>query len=162
MRLVHAVGELDGSFTTIALHTRAERRAMFVREADEAVCFEDLGVQIAGTPYLDLDVLGAALTTARAEAAGAGWGFVADRPEAVAAGERIGYPLMVKAAAGGGGRGIRRVDDPADLATAFERARDEGAKSFGDPTVFLERVVSDARHVEVQIIADQHGNVWAP
>jgi acetyl/propionyl-CoA carboxylase alpha subunit/acetyl-CoA carboxylase carboxyltransferase component len=215
MRLVHAVRELGGSFTTIALHTQAERRAMFVREADEAVCFEDLGVPITGTPYLDLDVLAAALTSARAEAAWVGWGFVAERPEfaercaelgitfigpsagcmrllgdkieakrlaeeagvplapwsggpvadvdaAVEAGQRIGYPLMVKAAAGGGGRGIRRVDDPADLATAFERARDEGAKSFGDPTVFLERVVADARHVEVQIIADQHGNVWAP
>ncbi|HAS09117.1 MAG TPA: hypothetical protein DCS55_01140, partial [Acidimicrobiaceae bacterium] len=81
MRLVHAVRELDGSFTTIALHTRAERRAMFVREADEAVCFEDLGVPITGTPYLDLDVLAAALTAARAEAAWVGWGFVAERPE---------------------------------------------------------------------------------
>ncbi len=214
MRLVHAVRELDG-FTTIALHTRAEHRAMFVREADEAVCFEDLGVPIAGTPYLDLDVLSAALVAARAEAAWVGWGFVAERPEfaercaelgvtfigpsaacmrllgdkieakrlaeeagvplapwsggpvadvaaAAAAGERIGYPLMVKAAAGGGGRGIRRVDHPDELAAAFERARDEGQKSFGDPTVFLERVVADARHVEVQIIADQHGNVWAP
>ena len=215
MRLIHAVRELGDPFTTIALHTRAERRAMFVREADEAVCFEDLGVPIAGTPYLDLDVLAAALVAARAEAAWVGWGFVAERPEfaercvelgvtfigpsagcmrllgdkieakrlaeeagvplapwsggpvtdvgeAVAAADRVGYPLMVKAAAGGGGRGIRRVDHPDELAAAFERARDEGQRSFGDPTVFLERVVADARHVEVQIIADQHGNVWAP
>ena len=76
--------------------------------------------------------------------------------------ERIGYPLMVKAAAGGGGRGIRRVDDPEQLAAAFESARSEGAKAFGDPTVFIESVVTGARHVEVQLIADHHGTVWAP
>ena len=71
----------------------------------------------------------------------------------------IGYPLMVKATAGGGGRGIRRVDDADGLAEAFDSARAEGAKAFGDPTVFMERVVTDARHVEVQLIADapRHG-----
>jgi len=214
MRLVHAAREVDG-LTTIALHTAAERRAMFVREADEAVCFDDLVVRASGTPYLDLVVLEAALLAAEADSAWVGWGFVAERPEfadlcdqlgvtfvgpsgavmrllgdkvaakrlaeeadvplapwsggpvddvdaAREAAERVGYPLMVKAAAGGGGRGIRRVDRPEDLAAAFERARDEGAKSFGDPTVFLERVVERARHVEVQVIADAHGTVWAP
>ena len=68
---------------------------------------------------------------------------------------------MIKASAGGGGRGIRRVDRDEQLAEAFESARSEGAKAFGDPTVFMERVVSDARHVEVQLIADHHGTVWA-
>ena len=58
---------------------------------------------------------------------------------------------MIKATAGGGGRGIRRVDDDAGLAEAFESARSEGGKAFGDPTVFMERVVTGARHVEVQI-----------
>jgi acetyl/propionyl-CoA carboxylase alpha subunit/acetyl-CoA carboxylase carboxyltransferase component len=82
--------------------------------------------------------------------------------EATAAAARIGFPLMVKAAAGGGGRGIRRVDVAADLPAAFASARSEGAKAFGDDTVFLERVVTGARHVEVQIIADAHGGVWAP
>jgi acetyl/propionyl-CoA carboxylase alpha subunit/acetyl-CoA carboxylase carboxyltransferase component len=81
---------------------------------------------------------------------------------ASAAAERVGFPLMVKAAAGGGGRGIRRVDEPGELAEAFERARDEAARSFGDATVFLERLVTGARHVEVQVIADAHGTVWAP
>ena len=68
---------------------------------------------------------------------------------------------MIKATAGGGGRGIRKVDDAAGLAEAFTSACAEGLKSFGDATVFMERVVTDARHVEVQIIADGHGTVWA-
>jgi acetyl/propionyl-CoA carboxylase alpha subunit/acetyl-CoA carboxylase carboxyltransferase component len=74
----------------------------------------------------------------------------------------IGYPLMIKAAAGGGGRGIRRVPGPDDLQEAYEAARREAKSSFGDDTVFMERVVTGARHVEVQIVADSHGNVWAP
>ena len=74
---------------------------------------------------------------------------------------RIGYPLMIKATAGGGGRGIRRVDDEAGLAEAFDSARSEGLKAFGDATVFMERVVTGARHVEVQLIADEHGTAWA-
>ena len=68
---------------------------------------------------------------------------------------------MIKATSGGGGRGIRKVDDAAGLAEAFDSARAEGLKAFGDPTVFMERVVTDARHVEVQIIADDYGTVWA-
>ena len=68
---------------------------------------------------------------------------------------------MIKATAGGGGRGIRRVDAESGLAEAFESARSEGGKAFGDPTVFMERVVTGARHVEVQLIADTHGTVWA-
>ena len=81
--------------------------------------------------------------------------------EARAHAAAIGYPLMIKATAGGGGRGIRRVDDDAGLAEAFASARAEGLKAFGDATVFMERVVTDARHVEVQVIADRHGTVWA-
>ena len=68
---------------------------------------------------------------------------------------------MIKATSGGGGRGIRRVDDEAGLAEAFESARSEGLKAFGDATVFMERVVTGARHVEVQLIADEHGTAWA-
>jgi acetyl/propionyl-CoA carboxylase alpha subunit/acetyl-CoA carboxylase carboxyltransferase component len=88
-------------------------------------------------------------------------GPVADLAEAEAAAERIGYPLLVKATAGGGGRGIRRVFTAEDLATAFEMARTEARHAFGDPTVFLEAMISRARHVEVQVIADHHGTVWA-
>jgi acetyl/propionyl-CoA carboxylase alpha subunit/acetyl-CoA carboxylase carboxyltransferase component len=218
MRLINAVRELRAEgrdeLRTIALHTRAERHAMFVRDADEAVCLDDDRPAGAGSPYLDLGALERALVAGHADAAWVGWGFVAERPEFAelcdrlgivfvgpsadvmrrlgdkigakllaeqadvpvapwsggpvhtldegrAQADAIGYPLMIKATSGGGGRGIRRVDDAAGLAEAFESARSEGAKAFGDPTVFMERVVGGARHVEVQVIADAHGAVWA-
>ena len=75
--------------------------------------------------------------------------------------ERLGLPLLIKAAAGGGGRGIRRVRSYDDLEQVFEAARAEAAKAFGDPTIFLEHMVEGARHVEVQIIADLFGTTWA-
>ena len=73
----------------------------------------------------------------------------------------LGYPLMVKATAGGGGRGIRKVAFADALEEAFFTARSEAEKAFGDATVFLERMVNGARHVEVQVIADGHGATWA-
>lgn len=75
--------------------------------------------------------------------------------------EQLGYPLLIKATAGGGGHGIRRVRSVEQLAVAFESARAEAFKAFGDPTVFLEQLIQDARHVEVQVIADHHGTTWA-
>jgi len=75
--------------------------------------------------------------------------------------ERLGFPLLIKAAAGGGGRGIRLVGSASQLPQAFDSARSEAFKAFGDPTVFLEHLVQGARHVEVQIIADHHGTTWA-
>ncbi|THV10146.1 ATP-grasp domain-containing protein [Nocardioides caeni] len=81
--------------------------------------------------------------------------------EALAAAEEIGYPLMLKATAGGGGRGIRRVDTADDLADAYQRTRDEAERAFGSGVVFLERLVTGARHVEVQVIADGQGTAWA-
>ncbi len=141
----------------------------FVAERPEfAERCEQLGITFVG-PSADVmrrlgDKIGAKLLAEEAGVPLAPWsgGAVATVDEALAAATQVGFPLMVKAAAGGGGRGIRRVDRADDLPAAFQSARSEGAKSFGDPTVFLERVVSDARHVEVQIIADHHGTVWAP
>ena len=74
--------------------------------------------------------------------------------------EDLGYPLMLKATAGGGGRGIRRIDGPDDVEPAFNAARSEASAAFGDDTVFLERRVTGARHIEVQIIGDLYGTVW--
>jgi propionyl-CoA carboxylase alpha chain len=71
----------------------------------------------------------------------------------------IGYPLLVKASAGGGGKGMRIVDDPADLADAIAGAQREAAASFGDDRVFLERYVPRSRHIEIQILGDRHGNL---
>jgi geranyl-CoA carboxylase alpha subunit len=70
----------------------------------------------------------------------------------------VGFPLMVKAAAGGGGRGLRRVNEPAQLAEAIARARSEAGKAFGDDRLMLERAIEGARHIEVQIFADSHGH----
>ena len=87
-------------------------------------------------------------------------GAVADAAAARAAAESIGYPLMVKATAGGGGRGIRLVASPEDLDEAFERASSEASKTAGDATVFLEQAIRGGRHVEVQVVADTAGTVW--
>jgi pyruvate carboxylase len=83
----------------------------------------------------------------------------ADIDELVAAAGQIGYPLFVKAVAGGGGRGMRQVDDPARLVELAEAAMREGESSFGDPTVFLTRAVVRPRHIEVQVLGDGTGEV---
>ncbi|MGV9308734.1 ATP-binding protein [Nonomuraea sp. NPDC003727] len=80
---------------------------------------------------------------------------------ALAAAAEIGYPLMLKATAGGGGRGIRVITSDAELADAYERTSQEAARAFGSGIVFLERLVTGARHVEVQVIADGQGTAWA-
>ncbi|MFH5212239.1 biotin carboxylase N-terminal domain-containing protein [Antrihabitans sp. NCIMB 15449] len=216
VRLIRAVRELNAEhnydIATIALHTEAERRAMFVRQADESVTLRSNGTT---SPYLDHAELGRALKQANADAVWVGWGFVAEDPnfadlceklgitfigppasamrllgdkvEAKILAEKvgvpvapwsggavetrsdarrhaqaIGYPLIIKARSGGGGRGIRKVYAEDELELALERTQGEAERSFGDPVVFLERLVTDARHVEVQVIADNHGNVWAP
>lgn len=80
---------------------------------------------------------------------------------AIAAAGDIGYPLMLKATAGGGGRGIRVITEESELIDAYERTRQEAARAFGSGVVFLERLVTGARHVEVQVIADGQGTAWA-
>jgi pyruvate carboxylase len=82
-----------------------------------------------------------------------------DISELVRAAQEIGFPLFVKAAAGGGGRGLRRVERPEDLEAAVGSAVREAATAFGDPTVFLEEAVTSARHVEVQVLADSQGEI---
>lgn len=216
VRLIRAVTEMNQQFgygiRTVAMYTEAERRAMFVRQADEAVALRKTG---QGSPYLDYAELERALLESGADAAWVGWGFVAEDPafaelcarlgitligpsaeamrrlgdkvtakllaedvgvpvaawsggpvESLADARRhaqnIGYPLIIKARSGGGGRGIRKVYAQDELEIAFERTQGEALRSFGDPVVFMERLVTHARHVEVQVMADAHGNVWAP
>ncbi|MGI9614937.1 MAG: biotin carboxylase N-terminal domain-containing protein, partial [Acidimicrobiales bacterium] len=84
---------------------------------------------------------------------------VAGPQEAAAVAEEIGYPVMLKAAAGGGGRGIRRVDSADELPAALERCASEAEASFGDPAVFVEKLVERPRHIEVQVLGDASGSV---
>ncbi len=79
--------------------------------------------------------------------------------ELIAAAEQIGYPVLVKPSAGGGGKGMRMVEQPADLPATLVSARRESAAAFGDDTLFLERFVLRPRHIEVQVLADAYGNV---
>ena len=83
---------------------------------------------------------------------------ILDVQEAQRVAETIGFPLLIKASAGGGGKGMRVVEQMAELPNAFERAVSEAVNSFGDGSVFIERFVTSPRHIEIQILADSHGN----
>jgi acetyl/propionyl-CoA carboxylase alpha subunit/acetyl-CoA carboxylase carboxyltransferase component len=223
MRFIHAIREFNlergTAIQTVALFTEPDRRARFVREADESV---DLGAATFVDPadgqrkprYLDFERLERAIVESQADAVWAGWGFVAERPDFVElcdrlgviflgptalamrrlgdkisakrlaeqAGlpvtpwggeaassldvawvhaQRLGYPVLVKSSAGAGGRGIRLARTEADLAGAFDGARGEAGRIFGDSTVFVERFLQGVRHVEVQVQCDRHGAAWA-
>jgi len=139
----------------------------FVSEkAEFAELCERLGITFIGPSADVMRKLGDKIESKRlAEEAGvplAAWsgGPVANLKEAHAAAESIGYPLMVKATAGGGGRGIRLVRSAEQLDEAFERASSEAGKTAGDATVFLERAIRGGHHVEVQVVADAKGTVW--
>ncbi|MGC9019037.1 MAG: acetyl-CoA carboxylase biotin carboxylase subunit [Candidatus Bipolaricaulaceae bacterium] len=206
LRVIEACRE-EGLFS-VAVYSEAEREALHVREATEAVC---IGPADPRRSYLSIPALIAACEVTGADALHPGYGFLSENPDlaeiceahgitfigpsaevlrlcgdkvaakeaAKAAGlpvlpgspplsdeneaekwaEDLGYPLLLKAAAGGGGRGIRLVRSPAELKTLFPQAKKEAELAFGDGRVFLERYVPEPRHVEVQILADKFGNV---
>jgi acetyl/propionyl-CoA carboxylase alpha subunit len=109
------------------------------------------------------DKIGAKLLAEQVGVPVAPWsrGAVETLEVALAAAAEIGYPVVLKATAGGGGRGIRVIASAAELADAYERTCQEAARAFGSGVLFLERLVSGARHVEVQVIADGQGTAWA-
>jgi propionyl-CoA carboxylase alpha chain len=86
-------------------------------------------------------------------------GEIADEQEAVKIADEIGYPVMIKASAGGGGKGMRIAHSSAEVAEGFVRARSEAKSSFGDDRVFIEKFIVEPRHIEIQVLGDKHGNV---
>ena len=207
IRIFRTLRELG--LSSVAVYSDADRGALHVRVADQAVA---LGGEAAAESYLSIEKLLTAARASGAEAVHPGYGFLAENagfaraveeaglvwigppPEAielmghktaartrmqeagvpiipgttdpvasaaeiVALGEEIGYPLIVKAAAGGGGKGMKIVGSPEEAERAFESASREGQSYFADAAVYVERYLEDPRHVEVQVLADAHGNV---
>jgi acetyl-CoA carboxylase, biotin carboxylase subunit len=124
----------------------------------------DVGIKFIGPTSAAMDAMGSK-TRARQAMERAGVPFVPgtsrglesfEQAEEVA--RRIGYPIMLKAAAGGGGKGIRLVHAPGELKSALEAARSEAERSFGDSEVYIEKAILNPRHIEMQVLADEHGN----
>ncbi|WP_375450626.1 biotin carboxylase N-terminal domain-containing protein [uncultured Devosia sp.] len=194
---------------TVAVYSDADREALHVRMADEAV---HIGASAAQDSYLSIDKIIAACRETGAEAVHPGYGFLSENPkfaealevagitfvgppvkaieamgdkitakklaaaagvstvpghmgliadadEAVTIARQVGYPVMIKASAGGGGKGMRIAFDDAEAREGFERSKSEAASSFGDDRIFIEKFVTQPRHIEIQLIGDQHGNV---
>jgi acetyl-CoA/propionyl-CoA carboxylase, biotin carboxylase, biotin carboxyl carrier protein len=123
------------------------------------------GLVWIGPPAEAIDVMGSK-TAARQRMAAAGVPVVPGTTEPVTSadevlrlGDKLGWPLAIKAAAGGGGKGLKVVQGPDEAERAFESAQREGQAYFADPSVYVERYLEDPRHVEVQVLADGHGNV---
>src|SRR6187200_2033457 len=194
---------------TVAVYSEADRDALHVEMADEAV---HIGPAAAAQSYLLIDKIVEACRQTGAQAVHPGYGFLSEReafpraleaagivfigpnPRAIAAmgdkieskkaanaakvstvpgylgvidspaeaariADEIGYPVMIKASAGGGGKGMRIAHSAGEVADGFARARSEAASSFGDDRVFVEKFIVDPRHIEIQVLGDKHGNV---
>ncbi len=194
---------------TVAVYSDADREALHVEMADEAV---HIGAAPAAESYLQIEKIIAACKATGAEAVHPGYGFLSEReafaralkengivfigpnPGAIAAmgdkieskkaaaaakvstvpghlgviedpdhavriADEIGYPVMIKASAGGGGKGMRIAHSSGEVAEGFARARSEAASSFGDDRVFIEKFIVDPRHIEIQVLGDKHGHV---
>ena len=195
-------------YGVVAVYSDADRDALHVREADQAV---HIGEALPSQSYLRIDAIIAAAKASGASAVHPGYGFLAENedfaqacrdaglvfigpsPESIRAmgnkagakdimlkagvpcvpgyqgadqsdavmlkeAKKIGFPVMIKAVAGGGGRGMRLVVDVASFPDALRSARSEAQGAFGDPTVILERAIVNPRHIEVQVFGDRYGN----
>ena len=195
-------------YGVVAVYSDADRDALHVREADQAV---RIGEALPAQSYLRIEAIIAAAKASGATAVHPGYGFLAENedfaqacrdaglvfigpsPEAIRAmgnkagakdimqkagvpcvpgyqgadqsdavmlaeARKIGFPVMIKAVAGGGGRGMRLVPDAAAFPDALRSARSEAQGAFGDPTVILERAIVDPRHIEIQVFGDRYGN----
>ncbi len=133
--------------------------------ADFARLCEKNGIVFIGPSYKSIEMLGnkaaakETMKNAGVPVIPGSEGAVASVEEARAVAEKAGYPILVKASAGGGGRGIRRVDKPEDLELQMETAQREAKNYFGDDAVYIEKFLINPHHVEIQILADKQGNV---
>ncbi|MDT7602542.1 MAG: acetyl-CoA carboxylase, biotin carboxylase subunit, partial [Acidobacteriota bacterium] len=132
--------------------------------AELARACADAGITFIGPPVAAMELMGSK-TNARRAAIAAGAPVVPGTTEPLSSVEdaretaaRFGYPVMLKASAGGGGKGMRLVAGEGELRSAFETARSEAQSAFGDSSVYLEKAIERPRHIEIQIFADSHGN----
>lgn len=194
---------------TVAVYSEADRNALHVRYADEAVCIgpaassesylqgdkiidvckklgvdaihpgygflsenakfsqmvKDAGLLFVGPSAESIEIMGDKLSAKRAAAkykipmVPGTPDAVTDRAEAKAIASQIGYPVLIKASAGGGGKGMRIVENEEEFDEQMERAVSEAISAFGDGAVFVEKYVASPRHIEIQVLGDQHGNI---
>lgn len=131
---------------------------------DFAAALEKEGVVFIGPPSPAIEAMGDKITSKKlAQEAGVStvpgyMGLIADADEAVKISGQVGYPVMIKASAGGGGKGMRIAWNDAEAAEGFQSSKNEAAASFGDDRIFIEKFVTQPRHIEIQVLADKHGN----
>jgi len=129
-----------------------------------AAALEAAGVVFVGPPSPAIEAMGDKITSKKiAMEAGVStvpgyMGLIADAEEAVRISQKIGYPVMIKASAGGGGKGMRIAWNDQEAAEGFQSSKNEAAASFGDDRIFIEKFVTQPRHIEIQVLADKHGN----
>ncbi|MDZ4088413.1 MAG: acetyl/propionyl/methylcrotonyl-CoA carboxylase subunit alpha, partial [Tabrizicola sp.] len=129
-----------------------------------AAALEAAGVVFVGPPSPAIEAMGDKITSKKlAMEAGVStvpgyMGLIADAEEAVKISGQIGYPVMIKASAGGGGKGMRIAWNEGEVAEGFQSSKNEAAASFGDDRIFIEKFVTQPRHIEIQVLADKHGN----
>src|SRR6516162_3308374 len=173
LRVICACKELG--IATVAVYSEADRNALHVRYADEAVC---IGPARSSESYLNIPHVISAAEITNVDAIHPGYGFLSEnanfakvceaseitfigpKPEVIEMmGEKDRARRELKAAAGGGGRGMRVVRNSEELLSAYQTARNEAQQAFGTPDVYMERFLELPRHIEIQVLGDQHGKV---
>jgi propionyl-CoA carboxylase alpha chain len=133
--------------------------------AEFAAALQANGIIFVGPPANAIEAMGDKITSKKlAAAAGVStvpghMGLIADADEAMKIARQVGYPVMIKASAGGGGKGMRIAHSDAEAREGFERSKSEAVASFGDDRIFIEKFVTEPRHIEIQLIGDQFGNL---
>src|SRR6478752_3755181 len=156
VRVIRACRELG--IASVAVYSELDRDALHVRLADEAYA---LGGQTAAESYLNTEKILEIIERSGADGVPGTTEFLTSGDEVVAFGNEHGWPVAIKAAYGGGGRGMRVVESAADAHAALASAQSEALKGFGRDECYVERFLVKPRHVEMQIIGDTHGNcVW--